>query len=159
MTTSMTAATYGRLDWATIRDQTDLAAVATSLLGPAPGRRGENGRLWWICPFHDDKNASFHVNPSKGTWKCFGCSEHGDAAALAMKLNGWTFPEAVAYLAGDPTPSGKPIRQRPPAPSWPAKTAACPAKLASGLPWADALKLVDEGAAHLWMPAGEDALT
>ena len=75
-----------RLDWSAIRDRIDLAAVATSLLGPAPGRRGGKGRLWWKCPFHDDKNPSFHVNPIKGTWKCYGCSEHGDAAALVMKL-------------------------------------------------------------------------
>ena len=33
-----------RLDWPAIRDRIDLAAVATALLGPAPGRRGEKSR-------------------------------------------------------------------------------------------------------------------
>jgi hypothetical protein len=46
-----------RIDWPSVRDRTDLAKVATALLGPAPGRRGERGRrLWWRCPLgsHDD---------------------------------------------------------------------------------------------------------
>lgn len=71
----------GRLDWSEIRDRIDLGIVATTLLGPAPGRRGGKGRLWWKCPFHDDKNPSFCVNPIKRTWKCYGCNEHGDAPA------------------------------------------------------------------------------
>jgi len=36
-----TTATGDRIDWSEIRDRVDLAAVATALLGPAPGRRGE----------------------------------------------------------------------------------------------------------------------
>ncbi len=148
----------GRLDWPAIRDQTDLAAVATSLLGPAPGRRGGKGRLWWKCPFHDDANPSFHVNPVKRTWKCYGCSEHGDAAALAMKLKHCTFPEAVEFLAGKAAPSGKPPAPRPPA-AGPAKAAGRPHEMPSGLPLADALTLVDEAAARLWTPEGANALS
>jgi DNA primase len=148
----------GRLDWPAIRDRIDLAAVATSLLGPEPGRRGGNGRLWWKCPFHDDKNPSFHVNPVKRTWKCYGCNEHGDAAALVMKLNQCTFPEAVAHLAGKPAPSGKPARPRPPAASQPVKAPERPTAKPSGLPVADALKLVEEAAARLRTPEGADAL-
>ena len=147
-----------RLDWSDIKDRIDLAAVATSLLGPAPGRRGGKGRLWWRCPFHDDKNPSFHVNPIKKTWTCYACNEHGDAPALVMKLKHCTFPEAVAHLAGKPAPSGKPTHPRPPAASPPVKTAAGPAKQSSGLPLADALKLVEEAAARLWTPEGGDAL-
>lgn len=53
-----------RLDWQTERDQIDLAAVVTGLLGPALGRRGEHGRrLWWPCPLHQDRNPSFCVTP------------------------------------------------------------------------------------------------
>ena len=147
-----------RLDWSEIHDRVDLAAVATSLIGPAPGRRGGKGRLWWKCPFHDDKNPSFQVNPIKKTWTCYACNEHGDAAALVMKLKHCTFPEPVAHLAGKPAPSGKPTRPRPLAASPPGKAAASPAKEASGLPLADALKLVEEAAARIWTPEGGDAL-
>ena len=94
----------GRDSWNEIRDRIDLAAVATALMGPAPGRHGERGRrLWWRCPFHEDRNPSFCVSPGKPWWQCYGCGEHGDAPKLAMRLRGIGFPEAarvVAELAG-----------------------------------------------------------
>jgi hypothetical protein len=75
-----------------------------------------------------------------------------------MKLKQCTFPEAVAHLAGKPAPSGKPAHEKPPATSPPVKTAASPVKQASGLPLADARKLVEEAAGRLWTPEGVDAL-
>jgi CHC2-type zinc finger protein len=137
-----------RPEWSEVKDRIDLAAVATSLLGPAPGRRGERGRrLWWPCPFHDDHNPSLAVDPGRKSWRCFGCGENGDAAALVMKLNQCTFPEAVRWLAEQagvvPTssrprpPSGGPKRPRPPAASPTAKAPEKPARLSSGLPLAD----------------------
>ena len=112
----------------------------------------------WKCPFHDDKNPSFQLNSIKGTWKCYGCSEHGDAAALVMKLKYCTFPEAVAHLAGNPALSGKPTHPRPPAASPPVKPAAGPAMQSSGLPLADARKLVEDANKTLWTPEGANAL-
>ena len=81
-----------RIDWPTVRDRLDMAMVATALMGPAQGRRGEHGRrLWWRCPFHEDTNPSFCVEPGKSYWRCFGCGEHGDAAGMAMRLRGVGF--------------------------------------------------------------------
>src|SRR5262245_18196095 len=98
-TTWKTTAGNDRIDWDGIRDRIDLAWLATALLGPAPGRRGERGRrLWWPCPFHQDRNPSFAVDPGKPWWRCYGCSEHGDAVALVMKLRGVAFPEAVRVV-------------------------------------------------------------
>jgi hypothetical protein len=55
-----------RIDWRAERGRIDLAAAVTNLLGPAPGRRGERGRrLWWPCPFHQERNPSFCVDPGK----------------------------------------------------------------------------------------------
>src|SRR3954471_3477947 len=94
-----------RIDWQSERDRIDLAAVATRLLGLAPGRRGGRGRrLWWNCPFHEDRNHSFCVEPAKPWWKCWGCGERGDAASLVMRLEGKTFLEAIASLTGGPAP-------------------------------------------------------
>jgi CHC2 zinc finger/Toprim-like len=145
-----------RVDWKAERETIDLAAVATAILGPAPGRRGEHGRrLWWPCPFHPDRNPSFCVDPGKGWWRCFGCGENGDAAALVMRLNpGMTFPEAVAYLTGGATATrpgkapGRPRDERP----------VGPPPEPSGLPEADALALVADAEARLWSPEGADAL-
>src|SRR4028119_2388261 len=90
----------GRVDWKAERDRIDLAAVVTRLLGPAPGRRGERGRkLWWACPFHEDRNPSLVVEPGKHWWRCYGCDARGDAVELVRRLNpGWSFPETVAFL-------------------------------------------------------------
>ncbi|HLR25587.1 MAG TPA: CHC2 zinc finger domain-containing protein, partial [Fodinibius sp.] len=38
-----------------------------------------SGRSWkGLCPFHDERTASFHVTPSLGIYKCFGCGASGD---------------------------------------------------------------------------------
>jgi hypothetical protein len=144
----------GRIDWKAERERTDLAAVATKLLGPAPGRRGERGRrLYWHCPFHEDQNPSFCVEPGKGWWRCFGCGENGDAASLVMKLNGATFPEAVAFLTGGPAPSGKALSR--PAPTPPRR----PPPEPSGLPESEGWALVETAAARLLSAEGAHALT
>ena len=151
-----------RIDWPSIRERIDLGHRRDRLTWPGPGRRGERGRrLWWPCPLHDDKNPSFAIDAGKAWWRCYGCGEHGDAANLVMRLQGVTFPEAVRWLAeqvGILPPSGKPTRPRPPAASPPANAPEQPARQASGLPLADALKLVEDAAARLWTPEGADAL-
>lgn len=141
-----------RDDWKSERDRIDLATVATSLLGPAPGRRGERGRkLWWPCPFHNDANPSFGIDPGKPTWKCWGCGEHGDAANLLMRLERLTFPEAVRRLTGGPL--GLTTHRTPPRP------APTPSRDGSrGLPVAAAMNLVAEAEARLWTPEGAEAL-
>jgi hypothetical protein len=151
--------TARRGDWRADRDRMDLAAVATRLLGSAHGRRGERSRkLWWSCPLgtHEDRNPSFCVTPDKPWWKCFGCGESGDAAALVMRVRGLTFPEARDFLTGGPIPSGKSAPRpahRPTAAPRPEPSAA-----PSGMPEADALALVDSAAARLWTPDGAGAL-
>jgi DNA primase len=161
---TMTART--RIDWPSVRDTIDLADVATRLLGPAPGRRGGGRRLWWRCPFHDDRNPSLCIRPGDKQWRCWGCGAKGDAVELVRRLNpGWTFPEALGYLTGQPVPSGgrsKPLNpSRPPAagpvrPSMP--TAALPPVRSAGrsrdrptgLDRQEAERLVESSAEALW---------
>jgi len=57
------------------------------------------GSLKGLCPFHDERTASFHVRPTVGRYHCFGCGEGGDAIAFIQKTNGMAFTEAVEYLA------------------------------------------------------------
>ena len=135
------------LDWKADRDRIDLAQVATGLLGPAPGRRGEKGkRLWWPCPFHSDVNPSFCVNPGNAFWKCHGCGETGDAANLVMRLERLTFPEAMSRLFGETT-KPTPAYQPPPRRVTVVSKAEEPPQ---GLPLADALALVKDAEARLW---------
>jgi DNA primase len=60
---------------------------------------GGGGQLKGLCPFHDEKSASFYVSPSKGVFSCFGCQESGDTLGFVMKIEHLTFVETVERLA------------------------------------------------------------
>jgi hypothetical protein len=51
-----------------------------------------------LCPFHDEKRASFYIYPESNSYYCFGCCESGDAIKLTMHLHGVNFKEAVKML-------------------------------------------------------------
>ncbi|MDQ2886556.1 MAG: DNA primase [Chloroflexota bacterium] len=52
-----------------------------------------------LCPFHNERTASFYVFPESQTWRCFGCNEGGDIFAFVQKQQGLEFREALYYLA------------------------------------------------------------
>ncbi len=54
---------------------------------------------WGRCPFHEEQHPSFHVTPSKGFYKCFGCGKGGDIFRFVEEIEGVSFPEALKRLA------------------------------------------------------------
>jgi DNA primase len=52
-----------------------------------------------LCPFHNEKTPSFSVSPSKGIYKCFGCSKAGNVVGFVMEHEHYSYPEALRYLA------------------------------------------------------------
>ena len=52
-----------------------------------------------LCPFHNEKTPSFHVNPEKQTYHCFGCGKGGDVFRFLMEKESVTFYDAVHMLA------------------------------------------------------------
>jgi DNA primase len=52
-----------------------------------------------LCPFHSEKTPSFNVNPAKGIYHCFGCGVGGDVVSFVMRIEGFSFPEAIKFLA------------------------------------------------------------
>ena len=52
-----------------------------------------------LCPFHQERTPSFVVTPARGTFKCFGCNEGGDAISFIEKIENTDFVGAIETLA------------------------------------------------------------
>ncbi len=52
-----------------------------------------------LCPFHNEKTASFSVSQDKQIFHCFGCGAGGGAIRFVMQMEGLEYPDAVRFLA------------------------------------------------------------
>ncbi len=54
-----------------------------------------------LCPFpdHQEKSPSFSVSPEKQLYHCFGCGKSGNVFSFLRDHYGYSFPEAIEYLA------------------------------------------------------------
>jgi DNA primase len=52
-----------------------------------------------LCPFHSEKTPSFHVDPEKGFFHCFGCRAGGDVFKFLELHEQVGFQDAVRMLA------------------------------------------------------------
>lgn len=58
------------------------------------------GNAWKACcPFHAEKTPSFHVNPARQTFHCFGCGVGGDAVKFLMMFENLDYPTALRRIA------------------------------------------------------------
>lgn len=55
-------------------------------------------RFKGLCPFHQEKSPSFHVNPDMGVYKCFGCGKSGDLITFVRETEGLNFVETIEAL-------------------------------------------------------------
>jgi len=78
-----------------IRQATDIVALLRESL---PLKRAGSAYKA-LCPFHREKTPSFHVNPERQIFTCFGCGEGGDVFSFVMKTEGVSFFEAASVLA------------------------------------------------------------
>jgi DNA primase len=60
-------------------------------------RAGTNFRA--LCPFHQEKTPSFHVNPARQSFHCFGCGVGGSVFRFVMDYEHIDFPASVRRLA------------------------------------------------------------
>ncbi len=87
-------------------------------------RKAGGARLKGLCPFHQEKSPSFHVDPDKGLFHCFGCNKSGDAITFVRETEQLNFTEAVEALgqrfgivieyeegSGGPGPEQRSLRQ------------------------------------------------
>jgi DNA primase len=81
-----------------VKRANDLAALVRTR-GVKLTRRGK--QLVGLCPFHEDREPSFMVDPKKQLWNCLGaCNKGGDVYRFVMKADGVDFREAHARLGG-----------------------------------------------------------
>lgn len=87
-------------------------------------RKAGGARLKGLCPFHNEKTPSFHVDADKGFYKCFGCGKAGDLITFVRDTEQLNFGEAVEALgkrfgivieyeegSGGPTHAERSLRQ------------------------------------------------
>ncbi|MBL0177387.1 MAG: DNA primase [Ignavibacteria bacterium] len=63
-------------------------------------RLKKTGRFFTgLCPFYVEKTPSFHVNPDRNIYKCFGCGRGGNVFTFLMEMERVSFVDAVVELA------------------------------------------------------------
>ena len=78
-----------------IRSRIDIAEV----IGEHVTLQRRGGRYWGLCPFHQEKSASFTVTPDKGVYYCFGCHKGGTVFDFVMEIEKVQWRDAVEILA------------------------------------------------------------
>ncbi|HEX6938008.1 MAG TPA: DNA primase [Longimicrobiales bacterium] len=84
----------------TIIDELRERADIVEVVGEYVPLKKKGKDYWANCPFHKENTPSFHVVPSRGFYKCFGCGESGDVFSFLMKYAGLSFHDAAHQLAG-----------------------------------------------------------
>jgi DNA primase len=79
-----------------VRARTDIVSV----IGQSVTLRRAGSSWVGLCPFHNEKSASFNVVPTKQIYHCFGCGAGGDVFTFLQKTRGLGFLDAVRDLAG-----------------------------------------------------------
>ena len=83
-----------------VREKTDIVEVIGQRIG-----LGRNNRA--LCPFHEEKNPSFFVNPKGQYFHCFGCGRGGDVFRFLELYENKPFIDGLkdcARAAGLPLP-------------------------------------------------------
>ncbi len=79
-----------------LRNRVDIVALVEQYVTL---KRSSSSSMVGLCPFHNEKTPSFHVDGQKQLFYCFGCQAGGDAITFLMKMQNMSYPEAVTYLA------------------------------------------------------------
>ena len=78
-----------------LRSRADIVQVVSAYV-----QLKRNGhRYWGLCPFHNEKTASFSVDAEHQLYYCFGCKAGGSVIQFVMEMERLDFQEAVRFLA------------------------------------------------------------
>ena len=75
------------------------AAKIEEVVGRYVNLKKKGANLIGLCPFHNEKTGSFTVSPSRGIYKCFGCTKAGGPVQFVMEIEQCSYIEAIRMLA------------------------------------------------------------
>ena len=78
-----------------VREQNDIVEIISQYVP----LKQKGSSYFGLCPFHNEKTASFSVNPEKQFYYCFGCGAAGNVFSFLMEMENCDFPEALKRLA------------------------------------------------------------
>jgi DNA primase len=78
-----------------VRERTDIVQVISEYVPLKRAGREFRGP----CPFHQEKDPSFYVNPAKDVFFCHGCKAGGNVINFVMQMEGLNFAETIEKLA------------------------------------------------------------
>jgi DNA primase len=85
----------GGIDYKT---QVLAATDIVQLIGQTVALKRRGKSFVGLCPFHQEKTGSFHVDSAKQFFYCFGCKASGNAIDFVMKHDRIEFKEALRLL-------------------------------------------------------------
>ena len=80
-------------------DELRARADIVSIVGSYVTLKKNGHRYVGLCPFHNEKSPSFHVDEQKQLYHCFGCKAGGSVIQFVMEMEHLSFQEAVTHLA------------------------------------------------------------
>ena len=79
-----------------VKERLDIVTVVSQYVSLQ--KAGRNQRA--LCPFHQERTASFYVFPETQTWRCFGaCATGGDVITFVQRMEQLDFSGALRVLA------------------------------------------------------------
>ncbi len=78
-----------------VRNASNIVEIARNYLP----LRQKGQDFWACCPFHSEKTPSFAISAPKQFYYCYGCHESGNVFKLVMKMENFSWHEAVEMLA------------------------------------------------------------
>ena len=82
-----------------IREEIRAASDIVAIVGRYVKLERSGQRYKGLCPFHNERTASFYVSQDRGSFYCFGCQKGGDVFTFVMEKESLSFPEAMRSLA------------------------------------------------------------
>ncbi len=76
-----------------------VGADIVKIVGDYVQLRKQGANFVGLCPFHQEKTASFAVHPTRQIFHCFGCGAGGDVFKFVMLIENVSFPEALGLVA------------------------------------------------------------